>query len=379
MTEYKDMFTLDGRLKPQPWVTKEKVQAADRLLREALRGSYASAGLLREVHTTSDLPFSLAHLISAEAIPQFDVAPRTWSAIAGVRTVPTFDGVRLRSLLSELPTGAGVVEGEGDPNYTGGLPTVPEGAPYPYITIGEGVEAFHAKIAKRGAKFGFTWESSINDVEGFYDSLPQDLVQLALDTEEREVYEALLSATNTLAGGTLPDGTVVPANAPVSVNAIGWAIHELQTKTVNGRLVGPSSTGYNVVVPIGTKWMLDYQLSQQLVAVQDGALTFTGGDRPWLGSFDIIESAYVTGTNWFVLPKPGGLRRPVLELGRLRGHETPELRANGNTGVYLGSSSVVPFNQGSWDSDTIDYRIRYVAGGILWDNTYVLKSTGAGS
>lgn len=378
--EYKDQFTLDGRLTPaHPTVTRAKVKEADRLLTSALRGNAMAAGALKEVHTTSDLPFALAHLISTVAIPQFDVAPRTWEKIAGVRVVPDFDSVRLHSLIDNLPSGAGVIDGTGDTNRTDGLPTVPEGAPYPYLTIGKGREAFSAKIAKRGAKFGFTWESNVNDIEGFYDSLPSDLVQLALDTEEREVYEALLSSTKELVGGTLPDGTVISVNAPVSVNAIGWAIHELQLRTINGRLVGPSSTGYNVVVPVGTKWLLDYQLSQKLLQVQNGSLTFDGGDRSWLGAFDIVESAYVTGTKWYVLPKPGGLRRPILELGRLRGYESPELRANGNTGVYLGSSAVVPFNQGSWDADTIDYRIRMVCGGILWDDDLVMYSKGDGN
>lgn len=376
--EYKDQFTLDGRLKPaHPSVTRVKAEAADKLLSAAMRGDRIASGQLAEVHTTSDLPFTLAHLISSEAIPQFDEATRSWSQIAGVRTVPTFENVRLFSLYTEI-TGAGVAAADADPSLTGGLPRVPEAAPYPYITV-SGREAFYAKIAKNGAKFGFTWESRINDIEGFYDTLPSDLVQLALDTEEREVYEALINgATNTMAGGTLPDGTIVPVNAPVSVAAISQAIYELETTAVNNRKVGASSTGYNVVVPIGKKRLIDYELSQQLVQVQNGSLTFSGGNREWIGSFDVIESSYVTGTNWYVLPKPGGVRRPVLELGRLRGYETPELRANGNTGVYLGSSAVVPFNEGSWDNDTIDYRIRYVAGGILWSNAYVMKSTGAG-
>ena len=378
--EYKDQFTLDGRLTPaHPSVTRKSVAEADRLLTSALRGNAMSAGALKEIHTTSDLPFSLAHLISTVAIPQFDKAPRTWEAIAGVRVVPTFDNVRLHSIITELTSGPGVVEGTGDSNYTGGLPVVPEGTPYPQVTIGKGKEAFAAKIQKRGSKFSFTFESSINDIEGFYGELPNDLVQLGLDTEEHEVYDALLASTQPLVGGTLPDATVIPANAPVSVNAIGWAIHELQLRKINNRYVGPSSNGYNVVVGIGQKWLIEYQLSQKLIAVQNGSLTFDGGDRSWLGAFTVIESAYITGTNWYVLPKPGGLRRPVLELGRLRGNETVELRANNSTGVYLGSSAVVPFMQGSWDADVIEYRVRLICGGISWDDHLIMKSTGTGT
>ncbi|MCK9599208.1 MAG: hypothetical protein M0R66_02535 [Candidatus Omnitrophica bacterium] len=372
MTEYKDQFTLDGRLKPaHPSVTRTKVQEADRLLTAALNGDRIASGKLAEIHTTSDLPFTLAHLISSVLIPQFDEAPREWSKIATVRTVPSFENVRLHSLYGEL-AGPGVAE-------TGGLPRVPEATPYPYTTI-TGREAFYAKIAKSGAKFGFTWESRINDIEGVYDNIPNDLLQLALDTEEREVFEALTTgATTEMTGGTLPDGTVIPINAPISPNAIWQAIIELAARTVNSRKVGRSSNGYNVIVPIGTKDFIDWKLNQIMISIQDGSITYGPGDRSALSSVEVIESAYVTGTKWYVMPKPGGVRRPVLELGRLRGYEVPELRANGNTGVYLGSSAVVPFNEGSWDNDTIDYRVRYVCGGILWDKTFILYSEGDGT
>lgn len=369
-TEYKDQFTLDGKVKPlRPYVTRAKVEAADRLLSAALKGDRIAAGQLSEVFTTSDLKFNLAHLATITAIPQFEAAERTWSQIAGVRTVPNFEKTRLQSIYGEL-TGSAIHE-------DGGFVTVPEGAPYPHVNI-TGAEAFYASVQKFGGRFGFTWESHVNDIEGFFENIPTEMVQAALDTEEREVYQALAQATNTMAGGTLPDGTVVAANAPVSVDAISQAIYELETTEINGRAIGASSNGYNVIVPVGKKRILDYEMSKNIIYIQDGSVTFGPGDRSWMGSATIIESAFVTGTVWYVLPKPGGVRRPVLELGRLRGHELPELRVSNDTGTYIGGSAVSPF-EGSFDNDTVDLRIRMVCGGILWDDTFVLKSTGAGS
>jgi hypothetical protein len=371
MTEYKDMFTLDGRIKPvAPYVTAGKVKEADRLLKAAFQGDKIAAGKLAEVHTTSDLQFNLAHLITVTTLPQFDAAPRTWSEIATVRTVPDFGPVRLQSLYGDL-TGAGV-------HANGGLLDVPEGAPYPYVTV-SGREAFYAKISKKGAKFGFTWEAGVNDVVGFFESIPGELLQLALDTEEREVYEAITTgATNELAGGTLPDGTVVPVNAPVSPNAIWQAIIEASNKEVNGRKVGRSATGYNVLVPIGVKDFVDWKLNQTVISIVDGDVTLGPGDRSALNGVTVIESEYITGTAWYLLPKKNGVRRPVVELARLRGYETPELRVHGNTGNYVGGSAVSPF-EGNIDNDTIDYRVRYVVGGILWDDTYIVYSEGDGT
>src|SRR5690625_2206931 len=367
---YKDQFSLDGRLKPaNHLVTRAKVSEADRLLTLASQGDKIAAGKLAEVHTTSDLKFNVAHLISSVVIPQFDEAERTWTKVAGVRTVPDFGPVRLMSMFGSL-TGSGVAE-------EGGLPTVPEAAPYPYVTI-TGQEAFYAKLRKLGAKFGFTWESNVNDIVGFFEQIPGELIQLALDTEEREVYEALIEGTtNTLGSQELPDGTTTDPNAPISPEAIWAAVLQLQNVEVNGRKVG-RATGYNVVVPAGTADFIEWKLNQNIIQIQDGLVTYGPGDRSVFNNISIVESAYVTGTNWYVLPKPNAIRRPVLELLRLRGYEQPELRIHGDTGSYVGGSSVSPF-EGNFDNDTIDYRIRYVAGGVLWSDDYSVHSDGTGA
>jgi hypothetical protein len=377
MAEFKDQFTLDGLLKPaHPSVTRAKVAEADRLLQKALRGDKIATGQLAEVHTTSDLKFNLAHLITTVALPQFDEAERTWSQVAGVRTVPDFGPVRLQSIFGSL-TGAGVAQGPANgQGISGGLPVVPEAAPYPYLTV-TGQEAFYSKLSKLGAKFGFTWEASVNDVVGFFEQIPGELVQLALDTEEREVYEALINGTTVeLASQTLPDGTVTDPNAAISPEAIWAAILQLQNTVVNGRKVGRAS-GYNVVVPAGTADFINWRLNQQIIEIQDGSIVYGPGDRSVFNNVTIVESVYLTGTNWIILPKPGAIRRPVLELLRLRGYERPELRVHGDTGQYVGGSAVSPF-EGSWDNDTVDYRIRYVAGGVLWADDYSIKSDGSG-
>lgn len=376
MAEYKDQFTLDGRIKPaNHLVTRAKVTEADKLLAAAFRGDKIAAGKLAEVHTTSDLKFNLAHLITSVALPQFDESERTWSQVATTRTVPDFGPVRLMSLFGQL-TGAGVAQGPTDGTLTGGLPVVPEAAPYPYVTI-TGQEAFYSKLQKLGAKFGFTWESNVNDIVGFFEQIPGELVQLALDTEEREVYEALINGTTAeLASQTLPDETVTDPNAAISPEAIWAAIIQLQNVEVNGRKVGRAS-GYNVVIPAGTRDFIEWKMSQRIIAIQDGSITYGPGDQSIFNNVSFVESSYVTGTNWYVLPKPGGIRRPVLELLRLRGYEAPELRIHGDTGSYVGGSAVSPF-EGNFDTDTIDYRIRYVAGGVLWSSAYSVHSDGSG-
>lgn len=369
MAEFKDDFTLDGRLKPANFkITRQKVEAADRLLQKALRGDRIASGQLAEAFSTTDLPFNVAHLISAVTIPQFDEAERTWRQVAGTRTVDDFGPVRLQSLYSSV-TGSGVAT-------NGGLPTIPEHAPYPHITV-TGQEAFYAKLAKSGARFTWSWESNVNDVAGFFDQIPTELLNLALDTEEREVYEALVNGTTAeLASQTLPDGTTTDPNAPISPEAIWAAIIQLQNVEVNGRKVG-RATGYNVVVPRGSAEFIQWKLNQTIISIQDGAVTFGPGDRSALNGISIVETDYLTGTNWIVLPKPGSIRRPVLELLRLRGYEQPELRVQANAGNYVGGGVVSPF-EGDFEADEIAMRVRFVAGGVLWGDDYSVKSDGTG-
>lgn len=384
--EFKDNFTFDGMLKPHPAVTKAKVAKVKGLMEATFRGDRIAAGMLEESISTSDAVFSAAFLANLQFLPQFLELPRTWSRIAGVRVVPNFDPVVLRGTFGEFEglerggsTGSTTT---GPANPDGIAPIVAELEKYPYATIGE-VEAAYGRIHKRGFKVGMSWESQVNGRGAdFFGALPQEMLNVALDTEEWEVYRALINGTGSgsqLVGGAIYTGATVAANAAFSRDAYIRAIQELSTRTINGRQVGYSSNGYALVVPLGAGPAVEFALDQQIIEAQDGSFTLSVNDLSLAGGRpDVVESQYVTGTNWYVLPKPGGLRRPVLELGRLRGHEAPELRVENATGVYVGGGAVSPF-EGNFDNDAIDLRLRIAVAGINWNDDFILWSTGAGS
>jgi len=371
---YKDAFTLDNRLKPQPGVTKAKVGAVKSLVESALRGSSIAAGTLKETMTTSDAIFAFAYLTNLNFIPQYDAAPRTWNQIAGTFRVSDFRSATLYSLTNQWQDG---VLGDGDPAHV--APVVPEGKPYPYAYLA-GQESDSGRVVKRGFKTDFTFEAFVNDPVGFIQALPGEMLQVALDTEEFVVYNALIAgvgAGQQLAGGAVADGTTVPANAPISRGAIARAIFELSQREVNNRKIVVNG-GYNIVVAQGQGQIVNFILNQTYQTLNDGSFALNISGYNPLANVRTIESEYVTGNNWYLVPQPGATRRRILDLGLLIGHETPEIRVENATGTFLGGAAVSPF-EGSFDTDSATFRLRQINGGLLWNADHVVWSTGAGS
>ncbi|MFT4260347.1 hypothetical protein [Microbacterium sp.] len=371
LKQYKNPFTLDDQLRPQPGVTEARVKRAQQLIQESKR-SRAAEGQLMELFTTSNLGFSIAHLLNIQMIPQLDEELKDLAGLAGERTVRDFNPVVLRSLIAS----AGV-EGAGI-GTNGEAAVVPEGTPFPIVTVKSDEESFYQKLAKRGFRFDFTFESVLSDLLGEIEALPAEMLKVTKDTIYAEIFDALEQASRYLESVTLPDGTLTDPNAPVSTEAIIGATVALENRTINGRKIGKVNS-VNVVVPTGRERFLEWDLNQygRIIQVQDGALTLRPDSdiQALLPKINIIESDRVTGSNWFLYPKPGTTPRPVLERLKLRGYENPEIRVRNDQGFHLGGGKVDAFD-GGFDADTMSYRYRFITGAALWDDTWVVRSKG---
>lgn len=370
-------ITLGGRLTVPAGVNIQKLAYMKDLYEGTVRGNRMKAGELVESMTTSDAVFNFAHLVNLSTFPKFDEAPRTWTQIASRRTLSDFRPAVLYSLDSEWNNGT---LGDGDPRHIS--PIVPEGIEYPYATLrGESYEG--NSLVKRGFKVGLTWEALINDAVGFVRALPDEILRVALDTEEYEVYNALIAgvgADEQLEAATNPDGSTVLDNDVLTRAALIAAIAQLGQREVGGRKVVISG-GYNLIVAPGQRANAEFQINNQiLTGTETGtnpALSFSVGGYNPLSGITVIESEYVTGSAWYLVPKPGQ-RRPVLELATLVGNEGPELRVNNATGSYLGGGNVGPF-EGSFHNDTVDFRVRQVLAGLNWTKSLIVWSDGSKS
>lgn len=386
----KNKLTANGRIPLSNWVSPKKLAWTKEHLAKARSGDFVAEAILLEAMTTSEVPFNLAHLANLQFLPNYDEAPRAWKQVAGVREVRDFRPATLYSLSrtwtndteGEEPSG---VLGGGVPNY--GAPTVPEGTTYPYAYI-SGEVSEGAGVKKKGFKTDWTLEARINDGLGVLDRLPEEMLEVALDTEEADVFGALLTqgrgATSQLAGGPIPlSDDSVPANSVFSREALIRALIELSERRINGRVVGTSSRGYNLVVPVGQKIFVDVILNNishvgqnQQDALQTNIFTINGYNP--LANVTAIESEYVTGSEWFVIPKPGGTRRPVLDRLELRGYKVPHLLVENLTGQYVGGGAANIWD-GNFDADVITLKLRQFGGGTVWDQGLgLLYSDGTG-
>lgn len=367
-------ITLGGRLSLPAGVSLNKLAYMKDLYEGTLRGNRMKAGELVESMTTSDAVFNFAHLVNMNTFPKFDEAPRTWTQIATRRTLSDFRPAVLYSLDREWEDGA---LGNGTPRHIS--PVVPEGIEYPYAMLrGESYEG--NALVKRGFKVGLTWEALINDAVGFVRALPDEILRVALDTEEYEVYNALISGVGSaqkIKAATNPDGSTVVADNPLTRAALIAAIAQLGQREINGRKVVING-GYNLIVAPGQRANAEYQINNLLLVDTkvgtNPVQTFASGGYNPLSGITVIESEYVSGAAWYLVPKPGQ-RRPVLELASLVGNESPELRVYGATGSYLGGAQVGPF-EGSFRNDTIDFRVRQVLKGLNWTPELVVWSDG---
>lgn len=374
----KNQLTQDGRLTVVNGVTAQKVAKVKDLYEQYNSGDIIAGARLTEALTSSEAILNFAHLATINFLPDYDEAERTWRSVAATRTVNDLRPATLWSLNREWN---GAVEAAG-----GVAPVIPEGTAYPYAYI-SGQTSEGAGVRKRGFKTDWTLESRINDGLGVLDNLPGEMLDVALDTEQADVYGALVSQgkANPLAGGAIPDGRSVPANAPLSREALVRAVIELGQRKINGRNIQVNGSGYVLVVPVGQKMFVDFMLAQSYGSLEtDGAtanstLTFNiNGINDPLSNLTVVEAEEVTGTEWFVLPKPGATRRPVLDRLALRRFETPQLFVDNWTGTPLaGGSSEWAY---SFTADVITLKLRMFGGATVWDGGLaIVYSDGTGS
>ncbi len=344
---------------------QRSLSEANRLYDNVIAGR-TSMDRLTEAMSTSDFPLLFADIIDREMLGRYAEWPSVWAQIARRATVRDFRAVKRFKM-----DGA-----------EGVLTQVPQGTEYPEAAVTEG--SYTYSVAKYGRRIPFLWEALVNDDLDALRDIPDRLAKAARMTEERFATELFVDSTG-------PDATFFSSgNANLGTTAV-LSLASLQAGFVKvwsqkDADSNPIFTGQmRLVVPPHLAVTAQNIVNATEIRNSPGATTgdqytaknWVNGEvvkvvtNPWLPIIDTTKGT----TAWYLFADPG-IGRPAIEMGFLRGHDTPELFMKASNAIRIGGG-VVGAEEGSFETDGVDYKVRHIVGGSLLDPKAAFANAGA--
>jgi len=337
----------------------EMKEAVDKIIGPAFSGSITAKVALREAMSRSDFPILFGDVMYRELVRRYSAYQPVWGQFA--RRVTTSD-FRKKKLVEIL--GGGAVLGD-----------VGELEPYPQRALAE--SQIEYSVGKVGAVLEWSWEMAINDDLGAFRDAPNRLAEAARRTEDYKVTSVLFDENGPKASyfGTVDNKPLTDANLEAALQVI-------TTKTdVDGN---PLDVGTPVLV-VPRSLALS---AQQIVDTVTVKTTANNREREIRGNGlsvtpkivinpmqERIDKSGKKATTWSLLPDPNS-DSPAVLAAFLQGHESPDLRVRNDAGRNLGGGDVAP-EEGSFDNDGVQYRVRHVTAGAKAYTDAVYVSTGS--
>ena len=343
-------------------MSNKEILEAYRLFDRASSGDYRAKADMVESLTTSDFPQLLGRGFNTKLAAAYEALNPVWSQYSTRTTVQNFKPQTYKQLLG----------------YNG-LELVPEATEYPAGDFAETKFEFQAR--KYGRRLGLTFEMIVNDELGAFRNIHDTLAQAARDLEGTATADALLngkrSDVNTdffkAANGNAPE------SAALTRKSLQEAIETVsQKRDVNGRpLVRPNLV---LVVPPALEFQALEIVNASQIRRTDGNTEVTSSNALAGAVTVVVDPNLMRSTHakaaktWFLLPAPN-TARPALVTAFMSGRETPDLRYKNDQGNRVGGGSI-PVGEGSFDDDTIQYRVRHIVGAAAIDPTFTFVSRG---
>lgn len=381
-------------------ITPQFIEAA-KLYNRVLNGDRYATFLFQEALSTSDFPNLFGDILDRQVLAGYQEANYTWNMYCKRGTVRDFRVARR----FRLDHGEGVLDGpiapSGDaPGGGSGTFGIEQLSEYPARKRTDGV--YNTQVFKYGARMPFSWETMINDDLDVLKDTPALFGRAARRTEEKKVTELYVSSTGPNATffsvanknilSTAVSSLVSVTNAPLSITALQQAmvVMALQ-RDLDGEPI--SNAGAILVVPRALEVTAMNILNASQVWMNDQGGTVDGSGNSlqrlladnWARKvvklavnvyLDVVDTTH-GNTAWYLIADPNS-GRPALEMDFLRGHEQPELFMKSPNAVRVGGGAVDPM-EGDFDTDSIDYKVRYCMGGTTLDPKRAVASNGSGS
>lgn len=338
---------------------RKAVLDAKSLLESAWAGDRRATMLVNEAITTSDLFKSAAgEVIDREMMAAYDDQPTQWQKIAKRTTLRNFKAKKLVDLVGA----------------TNSLARVPEHTNYP--AAGYDTAEKEISVGKFGERFGYTFEARINDEIGELEAVPGQWANKARYTEDdtllSQLANPLTGAPNTSffnAGNTnLGTGMLTPDRLQTAIGAV------TTKRDASGRIQRPGPL--QLVVGPALQFTAERVMNTSEIEYTEGGQKVRV-PNPFRGKVTLTVMENLPGTAWFVLPTPQA-PRPAFFVGFLAGYETPDVRYKADQGKAQGGGDL-GVDAGSFDDDTISYRIRHITGAAQGDPRFTYASDGVGA
>ena len=343
------------RVRANPAMRKAMIEAKA-LLEAAYNGDKVALLRVNEAITTSDLfKSATGEVLDRELLRQYEDLDTQWTKFAARTTVKDFKPKRLVDLQRNRH----------------GLARVPEHSNYPVASTG--VEEKTIAVAKFGEQYGYTFEARVNDDIGELQVIPNGWGTQARYTEDdaalAELANVFTGAPNTaffnVGNGNIGTGILNEANLQAAITTV------TTKRDADGRLL--RSGPLQLVVGKALEITATRVINAEQLRITDGTVQSVEAN-PFKGKITLTVLENLPGTAWFVIPLPTA-PRPAFYLAFLRGFETPDMRYKANQGRALGGGELGA-DQGSFEDDTIWYRVRHITGAAQGDPMFTYASDG---
>lgn len=337
---------------------------------------------LQEAMTTSDFPLLFGDLLYRQLLGQYQPWPVTYPAYFKIVEVRDFRKLNMYT----IDGGNGL------------LSTVKEREPYPEVSFTEGV--YQIAVVKHGKRYSISFEMVINDDLMAFQDRPGIMASMTRRSEEWLATTMMADANgphasfftagnaNKIVANTLLS---TPVNPPLSLPALEAAMSQLRSRVdSDGQPILINMV--TLVVPPALEILAQNLLNAfelWLVGADGGASsTQQLHTKNWLQGrvrlevnpyLPIVSSSANGQTSWYLVASTADpAQRPAFIFGFMRGRRTPQLFIKDGNQRQLGGGAVDPL-EGSFENDSIDYKVRHIYGAAQGDPKMAMASNGSGS
>jgi hypothetical protein len=358
---------------------RQRLAGLVRLYQGTIEGDRRATYAFQEAMSRSDFTFLFGDVIDRQLLASYQTRPVQWPSYAKRGRVRDFRTVKRFT----LDGGEAVLD------------KVKELAPYKNRAVTDA--GYSYAVEKYGDQIAVSWETIVNDDLGALTDLPTRLGNAARRTEEKFAAQLFsgsagpnstyFSTANKNVINTTVIGSTVTPNPALTVVGLQQAMQVMgqQVDTDGGPIY---VEGVTLVVPPALEVAANNIINATEIVAATGGGDGTGNDQlrvanwmrnrvsvvvnPWLPIVNTTNG----NTAWYLFANPT-VGRPAMEIGFLTGHETPELWVKSPNAMRVGGGPIAP-EEGDFEHDAIQYRVRMVLGGTLMDVKSSVSSTGAG-